>query len=207
MALTRFDAPIPGQSLTNTPGNVPWESPPEYADPIDALEMYIGKLADKEVLDDITDMLDLGIPISVVAGSMLSEGVMNGMHSVDIKLILKPVLELHIKTVADVIGVDYKMSMADYRDKDAEAKERRTKLLTAKLKERSSGFGSTLDKGEEILVETQRQMEEGDVTLRPEDVMQDKAELEATMEAPAEEEVEQEMLMGDETPKGLMARG
>ena len=24
-----FDAPIPGQSLTNEPGNAPWEHPPQ----------------------------------------------------------------------------------------------------------------------------------------------------------------------------------
>ena len=25
-----FDAPVPGQSLTDTPGNYPWEHPPLY---------------------------------------------------------------------------------------------------------------------------------------------------------------------------------
>ena len=25
-----FDTPIPGQSLTDTPGNYPWEHPPQY---------------------------------------------------------------------------------------------------------------------------------------------------------------------------------
>ena len=28
-----FDAPIPGQSLTDTPGNAPWEHPPQYTGP------------------------------------------------------------------------------------------------------------------------------------------------------------------------------
>ena len=27
-----FDAPVPGQSLTDTPGNFPWEHPPQYTD-------------------------------------------------------------------------------------------------------------------------------------------------------------------------------
>mgnify|MGYP003327175624 CR=1 FL=1 len=27
----RFDAPIPGQSLTDEPGNYPWEHPPQRA--------------------------------------------------------------------------------------------------------------------------------------------------------------------------------
>ena len=27
-----FDRPIPGQSLTDEPGNYPWEHPPQYTD-------------------------------------------------------------------------------------------------------------------------------------------------------------------------------
>ena len=34
----RFDAPIPGQSLTNTPGNYPWEHTPQYTDVMEAAE-------------------------------------------------------------------------------------------------------------------------------------------------------------------------
>ena len=36
-----FDAPIPGQSLTDTPGNYPWEHPPQYTDVDDILDIYI----------------------------------------------------------------------------------------------------------------------------------------------------------------------
>ena len=27
-----FDAPVPGQGLTDTPGNYPWEHPPQFTD-------------------------------------------------------------------------------------------------------------------------------------------------------------------------------
>ena len=33
-----FDAPIPGQSLTDKPGNAAWEHAPQFADPNEALE-------------------------------------------------------------------------------------------------------------------------------------------------------------------------
>ena len=33
-----FDAPIPGQSLTDNPGNGAWEHPPEFADIEDATD-------------------------------------------------------------------------------------------------------------------------------------------------------------------------
>ena len=113
MALSPFDGPIPGQSLTAEPGNAPWEKPSKFSDPMDALEMYMEKLGDEEPLDDIMDMLDIGVPVSVVAGSMLTAGVMNGMHTVDVKLLLKPLLMTQIKTLADVTGVEYKMTMEE----------------------------------------------------------------------------------------------
>ena len=52
MALSPFDGPIPGQSLTAEPSNAPWEKPSKFSDPLDALEMYIERLADDEVLND-----------------------------------------------------------------------------------------------------------------------------------------------------------
>lgn len=181
MAMTPFEGPIPGQSLTAEPGNAPWEKPSKYSDPMDALEMYMEKLGDESVLDDILDMLDIGIPISTVVSSMLSTGVMDGMHTVDVKLILAPLLMAQIKTLADVSGVDYKMTMDDYRDRDAEAKKRRMGKLAAKLA-MSTGKVSQPDAGQEIAMQ----------------VEEDMTNEEPVVEAP--EQVEEVM------PKGLMAK-
>ena len=181
MAMTPFDGPIPGQSLTAEPGNAPWEKPSKHSDPMDALEMYMEKLGDESVLDDILDMLDIGIPVSVVAGSMLSTGVMEGMHTVDVKLVLKPLLMTQIKTLADVSGVDYKMTMEDYRDKDAEAKKRRMGKLAAKLA-MSTGKVSQPDAGQEIAMQ----------------VEEDMTNEEPVVEAPEQDE--------EVMPKGLMAK-
>ena len=128
-----FDAPIPGQSLTTEPKNVPWEQPPKYADPMDALEMYMERLADPESQDELIDMLDIGIPISIVVDTMLSGGVMDGLHSVDTKLLLKGVIATQIQTIAEVVGVDYKLTMADYVNMDAKKEERMRQKLATKL--------------------------------------------------------------------------
>ena len=130
---TVFDGPIPGQSLTDEPKNAPWENPAMIADPLEALEFYMKKLGDTEAQEELIDTLDIGVPISIVADSMLSGGVMNGIHSVDVKLVLKPYIALQIKSIADVVGVDYKETMADYKDKDEAAQEKRMRTLAAKL--------------------------------------------------------------------------
>lgn len=193
MALTPFDGPIPGQSLTREPGSAPWERPPQYADPIDALEMYMEKLAEEEVVDNITDMLELGVPVTVVAGAMLTSGAMNGLHTIDVKVLLRPILSMHIKSIADVLGIDYKMSMEDYRDKEAEAKERRARLIAAKLKDRIGKIGDTPDEGDKIMMDTQKQMESGTLTAEP---------VAETQQAAPQEE----MPMEAAAPKGLMAK-
>lgn len=130
---TAFEGPIPGQSLTSEPKNFPWEQPPQYADPMDALEMYMKRLSDSDVQDDLFDLLDVGIPISIVTSSMLSQGVMDGLHSVDVKLLLKGVVATQIQTLADVANVSYKVSMEDYGDEEAYKKAKMQRKLEAKL--------------------------------------------------------------------------
>ncbi len=143
---TVFEGPIPGQSLTAEPKNFPWEQPPQYADSLDALEMYMKRLADPDSQDELIDMLDLGIPISVITNTILSQGVMDGLHSVDVKLLLKGVLATQIQTIADVVGVDYKVSMADYGDKDALDQDRMKRKLAVKL-ELAAAKGESSDPG------------------------------------------------------------
>ena len=185
MSLSPFDGPIPGQSLTAEPGNAPWEKPSKFSDPMDVLEMYMEKLGNEEIVDDVIDMLDVGIPIETVAGTMLGMGVMNGMHTVDVKMLLLPLVSAHIKSLADVVGVEYKMSMADYDDKDAKAKQKRQAKLEAKLAMKTGKIvPQKADEGEKLMMETQEQLE-----------------------APQQEEQVMEEAPAEEMPVGLMARG
>jgi hypothetical protein len=184
MSLSPFDGPIPGQSLTAEPGNAPWEKPSKLSDPMEVLEMYMEKLSNEEVIDDVMDMLDVGIPIDTVSGAMLSMGVMEGMHTVDLKLLLRPLVTAHIKALADVVGVEYKMTMADYDDKDAKAKQKRKAKLEAKLAMQTGKIvPEKADEGEQLMMETQEEL------------------------AAPQEEQPMEQAPAEEVPVGLMARG
>ena len=55
-----FDAPIPGQSLTNTPGNYPWEHSPEYTDVEEASEYIWNKIHEQNLLEQIITFLFSG---------------------------------------------------------------------------------------------------------------------------------------------------
>lgn len=131
-----MQGPIPGNSLTDEPGAFPWEQPPQMNDPEEVFNYYVKKISDEEVSDNVLTMLDLGMPISVITGAMLSRGVMDGIHTVDMKLIMKPQLGVVLKNMAEEAGIKYKETMNDYVDKDAAAKRKRMLKLAAKLKQR-----------------------------------------------------------------------
>jgi hypothetical protein len=166
--------------------------------------MYMEQLSDETVVDDVMDMVDIGIPIRVVAGVMLSKGVMEGMHTIDTKVLLLPILTAQIKSLADVIGLDYKLTMDDYADKDAAAKKKRMSLLSAKLAAKLDKVKGEKDGGEIILEDTQQQLETGNVEEQPAEQMAPEA---APQEPQAEQPVQQEMPTEAPAPMGLMAKG
>ena len=106
----QFDAPIPGQSLTSEPKLYPWENPPQFDDPKDVIEFYIKNLAAQEVMDDIFIALDEGFPLNILVKSILSTGVMEGIHTVDVSLIVAPVLHEYILGAARLENIKVKES-------------------------------------------------------------------------------------------------
>ena len=169
--LSLLEGPIPGESLTAEPGNAPWENPPMYADPMDALDFYLERLGDPEAQEELLDMLDVGIPIDVVGGSLLSKGVMQGIHSVDVKLLLNPIISKNLKAIADVTGIKYKNTMEDYEDKDAAQKIKRMRKMAAKLATRADA-GDQADVGVQMQQDTVDHLEEGTTEVAQEDVME-----------------------------------
>ena len=145
-----FSGPVPGESLTAEPGNYPWEQPPLHADPMDAFEWHLEQLTDEAVTDNVLAMLDLGVPVSVMTDTMLSRAIMDGIHSVDVKMLLKPVLTKQVEALAEVAGIDYKLTMDDYLDKDEAARLNTQKRIAAKLKTQKDLMGKKADAGDEL---------------------------------------------------------
>lgn len=99
---------IPGVSLTTTPGNAPYERPPETQDPAEATKRHVEHLNDPEVMEAIIDFLEMGASIKTVVEGVTRNAVMNGIHSVDVSMLVAPVLHELIKGNADALGVEYK---------------------------------------------------------------------------------------------------
>ena len=113
-----FDTPIPGQSLTDEPGNYPWEHPPTYVTTDGAADHLWNKMSEPEFAEQIIAMLDAGVPVEAIGRTVLFGGFLKGKFSPDVAFIIaEPVMKM-IATIGVVAGVkDIVMSMDDITNK------------------------------------------------------------------------------------------
>ena len=109
-----FDAPVPGQSLTDKPGNYPWEHPPQYTDTQEASEYVWDKLTQPAFADQVVAMLDAGIPVEAICRIVVFSGFTEGKWTPDVGFVLAEVIMKMIATIGFTAGVKkFKMSMQD----------------------------------------------------------------------------------------------
>lgn len=135
MAATEADfmsGPIPGQSLTDTPGNYPWEKPPEMVEVEDVVKFYINKLADQDVMDDLAVLFDADMAISSFVKSLTTSGVMFGRHTLDAGSLAGPAIHAFLKAAMTQYGIDA-LDEPYNPDKDPSEKEKRRLELRIKL--------------------------------------------------------------------------
>lgn len=115
-----FDAPIPGESLTQPPGKFPWERPPEIVDPEEALQMHLTRLTEPEVAKAMVDMLEMDIDVKTLVSGLMRSAAAEGIHTIDVGMIIAPAVHKYIVDMADDLGIDYDEGLVD---KKQEAKE------------------------------------------------------------------------------------
>jgi hypothetical protein len=157
-----FDAPIPGMSLTAELGGRPWQSPPQYTTVEQALEYYIPRLTADEVTDQLLDVLEMGVPVSTLANTMQLSGVMEGKHSVDVGVLIMPVIMEMISYIADTAGVEYDMGT----DKPKKVSETLVDKALTKLQEEDKDVQEN-----EVMPEVEIQVEEEQTMEQPAGLM------------------------------------
>ena len=120
--ISPFDRPIPGQSLTDTPRNNPWENPAEMSDIEEVTKFYIERLANDEVINDVAALCQTGLPLKPVVTSIVSSGNLRGMHSIDAGMLVAPIIHQFLKQAVTATGIDVKDDSMDYQ-KEAEQSE------------------------------------------------------------------------------------
>ena len=89
---TSFDRPIPGMGMTHELGARPWQTPPTYVTVDEAADYYIEKMSSPEFKNKLLDVMAMNVPLTTVANTMQLASVMEGLHTVDVGMLMIPIL-------------------------------------------------------------------------------------------------------------------
>jgi len=109
-----LDAPIPGMSMTHEVGARPWQQPSKYNTVEEASRYYITRMQDKNFTDMLINVLEMGVPVTTLANTIQLSSVMQGLHSIDVGMLVLPVIMETIILTADTAGIEYNTGL----DKD-----------------------------------------------------------------------------------------
>lgn len=105
MAFDVFDAPIPGQSLTQEVGSAPYESPPQFVEVDDALEYLFDKLSEKRQATRLVLLLKKGVPVEYIVRTILYDGFTKNKWTPDVALLMGRILMAMVISIGYTAGV------------------------------------------------------------------------------------------------------
>jgi len=108
-----FDAPIPGQSLTAELGARPWQSTPQFTTVDEAIDYYMERMSSEEFMVQLADVLESGVPVTTLANTIQMGSVMDGIHTVDVGMLVLPMLMEMIMMIGDSAKIEYDKGLED----------------------------------------------------------------------------------------------
>ena len=113
-----FEAPIPGQSLTNSPDEpYPWEGPPEITSQKEAMNKIFLEIIKPENMETLGTAMSDGIPIAGLAEVLIKTSFQKGKIT-----LMEPVMYM-LLSVAEKIGVDPVLSDDEEDDRSGELED------------------------------------------------------------------------------------
>ena len=100
-----FNAPTPGQSLTDTPQQYNWEQPSQIVDPEEAFEKVLVSLQDPITLETISKLMYIGVSIETILNGVMVKMFGEGVFSPDVAELIKPILARYLLKVANDSGI------------------------------------------------------------------------------------------------------
>jgi hypothetical protein len=136
-----FEAPIPGASLTTELGSRPWEQPPQYTTVMEAADFYLQGLFSSDGVDSIISSVELGDSAIDIVEKLTMSGASQGLHSVDVGVLVGPILVEAVKTVADFTDID--ISTGD-EDDEERFSQGMSAVLQKRMSEKAASSGGSL---------------------------------------------------------------
>ena len=109
-----FDAPIPGQSLTMELGSRPWQNPSRFTNVDDTIDYYMERMSSEEFMVQLAEVLESGVPVTSIANSIQLSSVMEGVHTVDVGMLVLPMIMEMLMMIGDSAGVKYDKGLENH---------------------------------------------------------------------------------------------
>tara|TARA_R100000773_G_scaffold42960_1_gene40769 strand:- start:8333 stop:8845 length:513 start_codon:yes stop_codon:yes gene_type:complete len=147
-----LEAPIPGMAMTHEVGARPWQTPPQYPTVNKAAQYYVVSMQDESFVEQAINLMETGMPITLIANNMQLMSVMEGKHTIDVGMLLIPVIMEMLMLIGDRAGIKYATGME--RDKEIELKDSASEAAFSR-------FQKELDKPEveDVVVEEEKEKE------------------------------------------------
>tara|TARA_R110000764_G_scaffold55721_3_gene121619 strand:+ start:123 stop:644 length:522 start_codon:yes stop_codon:yes gene_type:complete len=150
-----FDRPIPGMGMTAELGGRPWQTPPTYATIEETSDYYIERMANPAFKEQLLDVMEMGVPLSTLANTIQMASVMEGLHTVDVGMLVIPILVEAMMLIGDAADVKYVTGMEG-------TKSERPGLNSRIIAELKSKQGNAEDMPTEEVVEEVEQEQESE---------------------------------------------
>jgi hypothetical protein len=119
-----FEAPIPGQSLTNSPDEpYPWEGAPEITSQREAINKIFLEIIKPENMEVLGTAMSDGIPIAGLAEVLIKTSFQKGKINPDLAVTLMEPVMYMLLSVAEKIGVDPVLSDDEEDDRSGELED------------------------------------------------------------------------------------
>ena len=108
-----FDMPIPGMALTHELGARPWQTPPEMSTFEEGFDFYVSRIVEPKNAARLLDIIETGIPLTAIAETLTLGGAMQGLHTIDVAVLVNPVLVELMEGLAKNAEVKYTVGDTD----------------------------------------------------------------------------------------------
>jgi hypothetical protein len=155
-----INAPIPGMSLTTEPGNRPWENPPNLVSIEDAMEFYTKRiLGTPENHDQVLDLIESSLPIRNIANILMKTSVMEGYHTIDVGILVLPVVEELLMSIADIHDVTYVETIDDVFKENTTSRRQARLAVQEMQKSKATPVVKTIEQPKGLMAKPQDMVE------------------------------------------------
>ena len=119
--LSNKGGPIPGQSLTrDSEDPYPWETPPEFSNPREALDDIVGSIMQPEAMKNIVDALAKGGAVADIGTAILYAKFNEGKITPDVMMMLAEPVMYTLMAIGEEANIKYNIEGNDLDEFDEE---------------------------------------------------------------------------------------